>query len=138
AAKKGATGGTWPTGPPAWTPHALAGPSQGRPSTIGVPVFSASQVLFLGSQDGYAYAIDAQNGKLAWRSDPLGSMVEASPSGMFQVFGGNHDYILLGTRNSGIPNVFYALRSRDGTVAIAFDGDGRKIGPINGQASIDY
>jgi outer membrane protein assembly factor BamB len=135
SARKGATGGTWPT---SWTPHSLAGPSQGRPSTIGVQVFSASQVLFLGAQDGHAYAIDAQRGKLAWRSDPLGSMVEAAPSGMFQVFGGTHDYILLGTRNTGIPNVFYALRVADGTIAFVFAGEGRKIGPINGQATVDY
>jgi outer membrane protein assembly factor BamB len=138
SAKKGANGGTWPTGPPAWTPHALAGPSQGRPSTIGVPVFSAAQVLFLGAQDGHVYAVDAQRGKLAWRSDVLGSMVEAAPSGMFQIFGGGHDYILVGTRNTGVPNVFYALRVSDGTIAFAFAGEGRKIGPINGQATVDY
>jgi outer membrane protein assembly factor BamB len=136
--KKGAGGGIWPDGPPAWTPRRLPGPSQGRPSTIGVPVGAASQVIFLGAQDGHAYAVDAQRGDLAWRSPPLGSMIQAAPSGMFQVFGGPHDYILLGTRNSAVRNVFYALRASDGTVAFAFAGQGRKIGPINGQATVDY
>ena len=138
AVEKGASGGTWPDGPPAWTPRRLPGPSQGRPSTIGVPVGTASRVIFLGAQDGRAYAVDAQRGDLAWRSGPLGSMVQAAPSGMFQVFGGAHDYILLGTRNTGVPNVFYALRVSNGTVAFAFNGQGRKIGPINGQATVDY
>ena len=136
--KEGASGGTWPDGPPAWTPRRMPGPSQGRPSTIPVPVGAASQVIFLGAQDGHAYAVDAQTGDLAWRSARLGSMVQAPPSGMFKVFGGAHDYILLGTRNSGVRNVFYALRVSDGTVAFAFGGQGRKIGPINGQATVDY
>ena len=138
AVKKGAGGGGWPDGPPAWTPRQLPGPSQGRPSTVGLPVGAAAQVLFLGAQDGHAYALDAQRGNLAWRSPLLGSMVQAAPSGMFVAFGGNHDYVLVGSRNTGVPNAFYALRLSDGTVAWTFGGEGHSIGAINSQATVDY
>ena len=139
AIKKGAGGGSWPDGPPAWTPRQLPGPSQGRPSTVGLPVGAAAQVLFLGAQDGHAYALDAQRGNLAWRSPLLGSMVQAAPSGMFVAFGGNHDYVLVGSRNpTGVPNAFYALRLSDGTVAWTFGGEGHSIGAINSQATVDY
>ncbi|HEX9188786.1 MAG TPA: FG-GAP-like repeat-containing protein [Vicinamibacteria bacterium] len=138
AIKKGAGGGTWPDGLPEWSPRRLPGPSQGRPSTVGVPVGSATQVLFLGAQDGHVYALDAQTGDQVWRSPHLASMVQAAPSGMFVGLGGNHDYILVGTRNTGVPNAFYALRLADGTQAWAFDGGGRTIGPVNSQATVDY
>jgi len=139
AMKKGDGGGTWPDGPPAWTPRSFAGPSQGRPSTIGVPVGpTATQVLFLGSQDGQVYAVDAQRGQLAWTSPVLGTMVQAAPSGMFRAFGGAHDYILVGTRAAGVPNAFYALHLADGTLAWKFTGDGNKIGIVSGQATVDY
>jgi len=138
ALEKGAGGGTWPGGLPEWRPRQLPGPSQGRPSTVGVPVGSAAQVLFLGAQDGHVYALDAQTGEQVWRSPPLASLVQAAPSGMFVALGGSHDYILVGTRNTGVPNAFYALRLSDGTQAWAFDGGGHRIGPINSQATVDY
>jgi hypothetical protein len=138
AIEKGAGGGTWPDGLPEWKPRRLPGPSQGRPSTVAVPVGAAAQVLFLGAQDGHVYALDAQRGDQVWRSPHLASMVQAAPSGMFAALGGSHDYILVGTRNTGVPNAFYALRLADGTQAWAFDGGGRRIGPVNSQATVDY
>jgi outer membrane protein assembly factor BamB len=59
---------------------------------------------------------------------------------MFTIFGGAHDYILVGTRNSLVNNVFYALNINNGDVLWKYDGtaDGKQIGMINAQASVDY
>ena len=134
---KGAAGGTWP---PTWTPKAMAGPSQGRPSTVGVTIKGQTRVVFLGSQDGHVYAVGAATGQQLWRSPSLGVGVQAAPSGMFTIFGGAHDYILVGTRNSVVNNVFYALNITNGDIVWQYDGaaDFKQIGMINAQASVDY
>src|SRR6266545_4640224 len=134
---KGASGGTWPS---SWKPKAMAGPSQGRPSTVGVTMKGVTRVVFLGSQDGHVYAVGADAGQQLWQSPYLGVGVQAAPSGIFTIFGGNHDYILVGTRNSTVNNVFYALNVNNGNVVWQYDGtaNGKQIGMINAQASVDY
>jgi outer membrane protein assembly factor BamB len=139
---KGASGGSWP---PLWMPQSLAGPSQGRPSTIGlpVPIGGATRAIFLGTQAGTVYALNAETGAVLW-SRTVSGPVQAAPSGWFSFFGGTAgmDYILVGTRDA-LPaalNRFYALRLADGSVAWSYDGsaDSRKIGMISGQANVDY
>jgi outer membrane protein assembly factor BamB len=94
--------------------------------------------VFLGSQDGHVYAVNADKGALLWASKPLGDMVQAAAAGMFKVFGGPFDYILIGTRNAIASNIFYALNVPDGSVAGLFDNGGTGIGIINGGAAVDY
>ncbi|PYQ17762.1 MAG: hypothetical protein DMF79_16730, partial [Acidobacteria bacterium] len=140
---KGASGGTWPA---LWFPLSMNGPSQGRPSTIvpPAPILGASRLIFLGSQGGSVYAIDADTGSPIWNPPlPLPAPVapvQAGPSGYFTFFGGTKDHIVVGTRQAGVQNVFYALKLADGTVAWSYDGsaDGLQIGVINGQATVDY
>ena len=142
---KGAAGGTWPAD---WLPRSLAGPSQGRPSTLNLPapVAGASRVIFLGSQGGFVYAMDADTGGVAWPSAlpaPVPAPVQAAPSAWLSFFGGDPgvDRVLVGTRNGlGGLNSFYALDLADGSVAWSYDGnaDSRKIGMIAGQATVDY
>jgi outer membrane protein assembly factor BamB len=141
AMNRGAGGGDWPQGPPAWTPLAVNAPSQSRPPvvpTTAVP--GATRVVFMGAQDGRVYAVNALTGAPLWQSPGLG-MVQAAPAGIFQQFGGAYDYILIGTRNSAADNKFYALRVSDGVpVGAAFDNGGgaNGIGIISGMASVDY
>jgi hypothetical protein len=143
---KGASGGTWPA---PWFPLPMNGPSQGRPSTIvpPAPISGASRLIFLGSQGGGVYAINADTGGVAggvaWSNPlpaPAPAPVQAAPSGYFTFFGGTKDHIVVGTRQAGAQNVFYALKLADGTVAWFYDGsaDGLQIGVINGQATVDY
>jgi len=135
---KGASGGMWPA---LWEPVPLPGPSLGRPSTIGlpVPIGTATQVLFLGSQGGSVHAIDADRGTPAWIR-PLSGPVFAAPSGHFTFFGGTRDHVLVGTRDATAPNRFVALRLADGVPAWEYDGsaDGKTIGIVPGQATVDY
>jgi outer membrane protein assembly factor BamB len=141
--RKDAAGGTWPA---PWIPQPLNGPSQGRPSTVVPPgpILGASRLIFLGSQGGSVYAINADTGNAIWNAIlPLPgppAPVQAAPSGYFTFFGGTRDYILVGTRGAGALNRFYALKLADGTVGWSYDGsaDGLKIGVINGQATADY
>jgi hypothetical protein len=143
AIKKGAGGGTWAD--PPWMPPLLPLPSQtGRPGSIPITAGGQNPVMFVSSQDGHLYAFGATNGVAAWATPPpLGDVVQAPPSGVFTAFGGTADLLFVGTRNSlGTPNTFYALRLADGGFAApgwAFTGGGAgRIGPINGQAAVDY
>jgi outer membrane protein assembly factor BamB len=127
----------------------MTGPSQGRPSTVplAAPVNGASRLVFLGSQDGSVYAINADTGALAWVKSLAavwqpGTMVQAAPSGMFVHLGGNHDYILVGTRYAAGDNAFFALNLSGGSVATGWPfwngGLEGRIGIINDQATVDY
>lgn len=134
----GATGGDWPVG---WTPWAMNGPAQSRPPvvpTTAVP--GATRVVFLGSQDGHVYAVNADTGSPLWQSPLLGDVVQAAPAGIFTAFGGAFDYILVGTRNSSPGNRFYALKVSDGTVVgTPFDGgSATALGIISAGAAVDY
>jgi uncharacterized repeat protein (TIGR01451 family) len=136
--------GEWPTD---WKPLAMMGPSQGRPTTIPIAIGTHARIVYLGSQDGRVYAIDADKGEQVWSTSLAalwqpGTMVQAQPSGMFLGFGGTHDYILVGTRYTGGDNAFYALDRDDGDPVAGWpfsDGgaDG-KIGIVSNQATVDY
>ena len=140
AMQRGAAGGIWPA---SWMPLILNGPAQSRPPvvrTTAVP--GSSRVAFVGSQDGYVYAVDADSGAPRWQSAVrLGDMVQASPAGIFQAFGASVDQILVGSRNSLADNEFFALNVSDGTVVgTPFDNGGgpNSIGIISSSAAVDY
>ena len=129
--------GTWPAG---WTPMAMNAPAQARPPILPITLGAASKVAFVGSQDGRIYAVDANAGQQLWQSPDLGGMVQAGPAGIFTAFGGAHDLILAGIRNSGGDSAFHGLNLADGTVAWTFDNGGGAsgIGVISSAAAVDY
>lgn len=134
----GMTGGTWPT---SWTPLAMNGPAQARPSIAPISLGGASKVAFLGSQDGNVYAIDADTGNQIWVSaSPLGTMVQGGATGMFTTFGGSFDLIFAGTRDAGTDNRIVGLNLANGTQAWAFNNGGgaNGIGIIAGTPTVDY
>lgn len=137
----GTAGGFWPAG---WRPLVMNAPSQGRPSVVPMTtnqIGGASKVAFIGSQDGYVYAINANTGAELW-STQIGDMVQGSPSVALRQYGialSNVDLIMAGTRNSTSTNGIYALNTQGGAVAWSYTGGGvYKIGVIGGQVWIDY
>jgi uncharacterized repeat protein (TIGR01451 family) len=144
---KGATtagGGRWPQGPPQYLPFPMAGPSQGRPTSVPNRPGPPSRVTFLSSTDGTVYAIDAEhgsNGTLLWQSPVLGPMLTAPPSASFLQFGATRDLIYLGSRNAA-GSQLYGLRLVDGQPLgpgwATNGGAFGRIGPVNGQAAVDY
>lgn len=139
AMRAGTAGGTWPA---TWKPTAMNGPAQSRPpvvTTAAVP--GATRVIFLGSQDGYAYAFNADRGDLLWRSPLLGDAAQGGPSGIFMAYGGAWDLVVAGSWNAAADNELYALKAADGTIAWTFDNTpaiNGGIGVIAGTPSIDY
>jgi YD repeat-containing protein len=136
---RSAGGGDWLSG---WRPVLLGGPLQSRPPVRTALIPEANQVVFASSQDGYVYAVNAETGRVLWRSpERLGEVLQAAVSGMFRSFGGAFDYLLVGSRNASGGNRFYALNPIDGTVVgTPFDNGGgaNAIGIISAQASVDY
>jgi uncharacterized delta-60 repeat protein len=128
--------GQWPTG---WRPFRIGGAAQGRPAVVPLPPSSKLAVM-IGSQDGHVYAVDALNGDLIWESAKLGTTLQAAPAVVLSAFGGGANLVFVGTRESALPNRFYALNADDGTVAWFFDNGGgaSAIGMIVGNASVDY
>jgi outer membrane protein assembly factor BamB len=136
----GVAGGTWPDGPPAWTPFAMNAPAQSRPPVVPTAAApGASQVVFLGSQDGHAYAVNADTGLLLWPTPTkLGDMVQAALVGQFTSFGRPYNLVMVGSRTSGADNTFYGLNPSDGSTAWSYAGEaGDPIGVINGAAAVD-
>jgi outer membrane protein assembly factor BamB/fibronectin type 3 domain-containing protein len=137
-----ADGGDWPRASPYdWTPMAMNGPAQARPPvvpTTAVPF--ASQVVFLGSEDGHVYAVNAYTGATLWQSPKLGNILLANPSGMFTDFGGSWNLLFIGSRDATADNVMYALNPADGSVLYQFDNGGGLdgIGIISSGATVDY
>jgi outer membrane protein assembly factor BamB len=138
---RGLTGsaGLWPAG---WRPYLLDQPTHHRMG-VGTTdvVLGSSRVAFLGSQDGYVYAVDADTGVERWQSGVrLGDYVETAPVAMLQGFGGIVDQVYAGSENSAPPNAFYALNAANGVVVSAFDNGGgtTAIGAIVGGGAVDY
>ena len=134
--------GEWPTN---WTPYRLGGPAQARPTVVPFAVGLAAQgAVFVGSQDGTVYAVDAETGLPEWQSLPVGNMLLASPAGIFTDFGAPYHFLVIGTRNSVPPNVFRGLDPDDGSIDWTFDnsstqgGDDKAMGIISGVASVQY
>jgi outer membrane protein assembly factor BamB len=143
-------GGDWPrTMAPAtpWIPFAMNAPSQGRPTVYDVsanPILGTNSVAFLGSQDGYVYAVDGATGRLLWNSNfRLGEMIQAAPLVAFKQFTGlTRDLVIVGTRNSSSKNVLYALDAANGAKVWEFDNGfaaspSNAMGIINGAVLID-
>jgi outer membrane protein assembly factor BamB len=145
AGAAGPSGGNWP---PGWKPAGMNAPAQGRPTVIdfGAPTVpdgsGASIVAFVGSQDGRVYAFDADTGAELWASEMLGDAIQASPGGVFQIYGAAFDLVLVGTRSSTGASKFYGLDLLDGSEAWSFDNGGasdptKAIGIISSQAWVD-
>jgi uncharacterized repeat protein (TIGR01451 family) len=149
AMARGPAGGEWPRGATTaddWHPYQVGGPVQSRSPVVPITFGGANPVLFLGSQDGYVYALDAVRGGNAappWVPSLAsgGKVVQAAPAGLFIGFGGAYDYLLVGTRDGTADNVFAALDPGTGAVLASFDdggGPGNGIGIISSMAAVDY
>jgi hypothetical protein len=140
--KRGPSGGEWSGG---WRPVQLGDKVEGRSPVVPVTLNGVNPVALLGAFDGRVYAIDAAAGSAGtapWTSLALGTDVSAAPAAMFKAFGGDYDYVLVGTRNPlGVDNELVALDATNGGFLEAFKnggGNGNRIGPIAGMATIDY
>ncbi len=136
------TGGDWPrSGAFSWRPLAMNGPAQARPPVVPTGVVAGhSLVAFLGSEDGHTYAADAHTGQLLWQSPALGSILLASPAGIFTDFGGAYDLLFVGSRDATADNLMYMLDPADGSTITSFDDGGGAggIGIISSGATVDY
>ena len=139
--QSGVDSGEWPA---SFEPVDVGGPVQGRSPVVPVTVSGANPVVYVGSQDGSIYTIDATAGgsvPYLWVT-PIGPMVQAAPAGIFSAFNGaTLDYILVGTRDSAGPNAFVALDPYTGVEIDRFDNGGAgpgEIGIVNGMAAVDY
>ncbi|MGD8895411.1 MAG: kelch repeat-containing protein, partial [Acidobacteriota bacterium] len=145
AMERGLGGGEWPAG---WLPIRLNGPVQSRSPIVPIDVNGANPVVYLGSQDGSVYVVDADLGGAfgGYPRAPValgGAPGQAAPAGIFTAFGGAHDYLLVGTRDAtvGADNRFFAIDPDLMTVVNpTFDNGGgaNGIGIINGMATVDY
>ena len=119
----------------------MNGPAQARPPVVPANVITgANQVIFLGSEDGHAYAMNAETGANLWQSPALGSILLASPSGIFTDFGGAYDLLFIGSRDATSDNLMYMLKPSDGSIMTSFDNGGgaNGMGIISSGATVDY
>lgn len=134
------SGGQWPgTAPFDWRPTPMNGPAHQRPPVVPVTLGSGSLVVFLGAEDGRAYAVDAYTGNSLWPANPpLAGMITASVAGQFTAFGGAYDLLFVGSRDAGSANSMFGLHLADGSNAWTFDNGGTGIGIISSGATVDY
>lgn len=137
-----AAGGQWPrTAPFAWQPMWMAAPAQSRPGVLPTTLVPpASRVIFVGSQDGFVYAVNADTGAVLWTSPDLGALIQAAPSGMYTQYGGSWNLIFVPTRSASAPNRVVALNPANGQLLWSFDngGGGNAIGIISAGVTVDY
>ncbi|NLI48481.1 MAG: PQQ-binding-like beta-propeller repeat protein [Acidobacteria bacterium] len=142
ATNPSAAGGDWPrAGGYTWEPMAMNGPAQDRPAVVPTALVSgADEVAFVGSQDGYVYAADAETGAPLWTSASLGEVVQAAPSAMFTAYGGAYDLVFAATRNATSENKVYALNPATGATLFSFNNGGgsNAMGIISGGVLVDY
>ena len=150
AMMRGDAGGTWPVGPPEFWPFGFPEPVQSRSPIIPLSLgTNSSRAILLGSQDGNVYAVDVDRGSNAVPAPPITAPlwssfittfdVQGAPAAMFSAFGGLHDVVMVGSRQSG-PNSFQGLNPLGGAplwsyAPAALPGP---IGAINGGAAVDY
>ncbi len=140
--QRGLGGGEWPA---AWLPIRLNGPVQSRSPIVPITVNGANPVVYLGSQDGNVYVVDADLGG-AFGGFPRppaplgGSPGQAAPAGIFSAFGGGYDYLLVGTRDTSADNRFFAFTPDLVQAGAPFNNGGglNSIGIINGMATVEY
>ena len=142
ATNPSAAGGDWPRGGGyTWEPMAMNGPAQDRPAVVPTELVSgAAEVAFVGSQDGYVYAADAETGAPLWTSASLGEVVQAAPSAMFTAYGGDYDLVFAATRSATSENKVYALNPATGATLFSFNNGGgaNAMGIISGGVLVDY
>jgi uncharacterized repeat protein (TIGR01451 family) len=150
AMMRGGAGGTWPVGPSEFWPFGFPEPVQNRgpviPLTLGT---NSSRAILLGSQDGNVYAVDVDRGSNTipappvaaplWSSSITPVDVQGAPAAMFSAFGGLHDVVMVGSRQSG-PNSFQGLNPFGGAPLWSYAPPAAPgpIGAINGGAAVDY
>lgn len=136
---RGTGGGPWPT---AWKPANLGSPAQSRSPIVP---FAGGSRAFYSTLDGWVHAIDAKTGAILWETQ-IGTALQTgaggAPAGIFVAYGGDWDYILVGTRQSA-GNKFYALDPLFGTVIDSFPSATEiavvgEIGAVTGMAAVDY
>jgi hypothetical protein len=145
AMEKGASGGSWPSGAPGWSPYRATGPSQSRPTNVPFSPPPPNALVYLGSQSGAgnnAVAVDADTGQ-GHAGVPLGKPIQAGPAGMFTAYTGAIDAILLGTRQGGAANEFHALdpATLNPLPGWPYSGEAsppNRIGIVSSQAAVDY
>jgi len=141
AMKRGPGGGEWPAG---WRPALFGGPVQSRSPVVPVTVNGKNPVVFAGAQDGAVYAVDGTVGgatSFPWLPIPIAATtVQAAPAGLFTAFGGDYDYLLVGTRDDLVDNALVAIDPFLGTELARFTngGGGAGIGIIGDMAVVDY
>lgn len=143
--------GNWPAG---WRPAAMNQASQSRPIAMATPYITDSpRTIFLGSHDGYVYAVNAATGARTWRSTladgtdaPLGEMIQAAPRYVQREWTAlTLDLVIVGTRNSSGMNKIIALDAASGRAVWEFtnatsapnSGDGKEIGIISQAPYVD-
>jgi outer membrane protein assembly factor BamB len=138
-------GGDWPRSGTSfdWMPMKMNGPATHRPPVVPTALISpATMVVFVGSTDGHAYAVDAHTGAVLWQSAELAPVVTASVSGLFTNFGGSYDLLFVGTRDASGENAMHGLNPATGGAAwgTPFDNGGgaNAIGIISSGATVDY
>jgi hypothetical protein len=137
ALQRGPSGGPWPGHP--WRPWSLGSPAQQRSPVVPLP---SGPLAYVTTQDGRVHAISVDAGVPLWETqllqmdDVTPATAEGAPAGIFTVFKGAWDYILVGTNESD-DNRLYALDPLTGAVLGRFD-DGGGIGAILGMPTVDY
>jgi hypothetical protein len=136
--------GAWPI---SWKPYLGTGPSQSRPANVPYSPSPPYAVVYLGAQAAVgnnAVGVDADTGLGLW-GQALGQPVQAGPAGIFMVYGGAIDAILLGTRDGSGPNAFHALDPFTLNPLPSpwpYTGDTspftNPIGIVSSQAAVDY
>lgn len=126
--------GLWP---PGWSPVSVAKRAHFRSPVVGLP---QGPRLFVGTEDGEINSINGQNGSLVWNAlltpTPVAGGAQAPLAGIFKVFGGQHDLLLVGTASASA-NVFRALDPATGA-EIDFFAAPPGLGAISGMATVDY
>jgi outer membrane protein assembly factor BamB len=136
-----APGGEWPA---SFVPIDV-GVVQARSPVIPIDVSGTNPVIYVGSQDGAVYAIDAAQGgsvPYLWTA-LLPPLVLAAPAGIFTDLLGAFNYVLIGTRDGALsaPNAFVALHPVSGVEIDRQTNGGAgpgAIGPVHAMAAVDY
>ncbi len=129
----GPSAGEWPL--TAWAPYRLPTTVQHRPvivDVLGVPT------ALLGGQDGRVYAVSTTTGRLVWKSEVLGTSINAAPAALVALYGatgGSADKVFVGTSDLS-SNSLEVLELQTGARVVRFDdvGVATNIGAITGIA----
>ena len=113
----------------AFNPFATGGAIQARPPVI--PTASSTSgvdIAYVTSQDGFAYAVNANTGAQVWKSAALGTQLQGGAAVWLQsakaldvVVGADPDVVLVGTRNGASDNKVYALNGNTGATIWTFN-----------------